>query len=991
MKSLLAACAAPAICAVALAASSAAVAAPQAIVFSIPAGDLKSALDAYVHQTGRQLIYRADLVRGVRSGGAKGKLYPDAAHALVLRGTGFVSRVDSSGAIAIVSAMGNGEPAGSAAQRNGESSVESQPAAGPASTIVVVGTRASLMSAESVKRRSGVMVDGITADNIGQLPDVSISESLIRIPGVTSNDTARGSDQVAIDGLGPDLVSAEYNGRILPTADGVTRRVGLAGLPTEGISAAYAQKSPDPATIEGGVAGILELQTIKPLATNRKGLSIVVRGLYSDVAATIRGTGGVSPFGYRGEVSYTGKLAPNFGVTFSYAHLRQSDAETGVQTDGWRFGTGSRTDLNGDGVPDALPTTAGPFLMSFNTRRDSLIASAQWKPSPAILLTLDGLYDRDHWTSGNRQYFANGLFNGATLGAPTSSTVVDSSVVAFVGTAPQYRGTIARSDVVDHTYEGGLNLLFDNGGPLTASLDASISEAGRDRFTPQANFENAATTAARQVVPFAYDIRDRNNVSFTFSPLAPGNYAIQQASTIFQNSTDRIAAARGDATYHLQDSPFLKSIQLGVKVDRRHHVQQVNRTLYNYASLTVRPPLDAGDLETTSNPFARDPNRFGGASATTFPYYDLDKLMHIGETSPGVQVAPQYGSNYGASSDVLEQSYAGYVQANIDMGRLTGNFGARYILTNETDQGISGTNPSNAVLQRFKNSYRNLLPSLNLKYAFTPTFDVRFAASRTLSRPVFGDLAVGSSTNLAAVDANGFVTINRGNPDLKPFTSDGVNVAAEWYPDRSTSLSFFGYYKLVTNFTSQSTITSSVTLPDGTVVPAFINQTINEPAKKHFRGFELQARRELTFLPGLLSYLGIEGNWNHNITDARDTFTSLVGHTVDVLPINFSRDIFNAQVYYSHRDVDVHVAYRYYSGYSRVVAGGYQFMPGGQIDASGSFALLPGIRVMANVTNLLGETFYRTTVDYRQPNAEGIFQHSGYQGRTFTLGIRASL
>jgi TonB-dependent receptor len=983
MKSRLLAGVAPAMYVVAAVTPTQAIAGPQRQAFSIPAGDLKSALDTYVRQTGRQLIYRADLIRGARSPGVYGSLAADAALAALLKGTGFVARTDKSGAIAIVSAVGNGQRAEAAPQNNRTATADTNPAA---ASIVIVGTRASLQSAEAEKRRSAVMIDGITADNIGQLPDVSISESLIRISGVTSNDTARGSDQVAIDGLGPDLVSTEYNGRILPTADGVTRRVGLAGLPTEGISAAYAQKTPDPATIEGGVAGILELQTVKPLATSRKGLTVVLRGLYSDTAAVVRDTDGIDPFGYRGEVSYTAKLAPNFGVTFSYAHLHQADAETGVQLDGWRLGTGARADLNGDGTSDALPTTAGPFLSSFNTTRNSLIATAQWKPSPAILITLDGLYDRDHWTSGTRRYFANGLFSG---GAPTSSTVTDDAATAFNGTAQQYRGTIQRSNVVDHTYEGGLNLLLDK-GPFTATFDASIAEAGRDRFTPQANFENAAATAAGQVEPFAYDIQDRSNVGFTFAPLSANNYAIQQVNTVAQNSIDRLAAFREDSTYRIANSSFLKSLQFGVRVDRRHHVQQVDNTLYNYATLAARPLLDSTDLETVSNPFARASSRFGGSSATTFPYYDLDTLLQIGENGAGVKVNPQYGSDYGASSDILEWSYAGYAQANIDTGRLTGNVGARYIRTNETDQGLSGTDPSNAVLQKFKNSYHYFLPSLNLKYAITPTLDVRFAASRTLSRPVFGDLAVGSSTNLAAVDSNGFVTINRGNPDLKPFTADGINVAAEWHPNRATSFALFGYYKWVTNFTTQSTITSSVTLPDGTVVPAFINQTVNEPAKKHFRGFEVQARRDLNFLPGALRYLGIQGNWNHNSTDARDTFTSLVGHTIDVLPINFSRDVFNAQLYYSRRDVDVHIAYRYYSGYSRTFSNGYQYMPGGQFDAGMSFALTPRIRFLANMTNILGTSFYRTTADYRHPDSNGILQHYGYQGRDFTLGIRAN-
>ncbi len=103
-----------------------------------------------------------------------------------------------------------------------------------ANVIVVTGIRAALHNAENHKGNADVAIDGLTADDIGALPDISISEWLTRIAGDTANDTARGSDQVAIRGLRPDPASTEYNGRILPTADGVNRRVGLGGLPTEG-------------------------------------------------------------------------------------------------------------------------------------------------------------------------------------------------------------------------------------------------------------------------------------------------------------------------------------------------------------------------------------------------------------------------------------------------------------------------------------------------------------------------------------------------------------------------------------------------------------------------------------------------------------------------------------------------------------------------------------------------------------------------------------
>src|ERR1700730_17913389 len=70
--------------------------------FQIASGNLGEALDAYIHQSGRQLIYRVDDVRGVHSPGVQGEMSADDALAALLSGTGFSIRSDSSGAPAIV-------------------------------------------------------------------------------------------------------------------------------------------------------------------------------------------------------------------------------------------------------------------------------------------------------------------------------------------------------------------------------------------------------------------------------------------------------------------------------------------------------------------------------------------------------------------------------------------------------------------------------------------------------------------------------------------------------------------------------------------------------------------------------------------------------------------------------------------------------------------------------------------------------------------------
>lgn len=872
-----------------------------------------------------------------------------------------------------------------AAAAQGSSPAEASPAV---EEIVVTGTRAALESAERIKQQSAVVVDAITADDIGQLPDVSISESLIRIPGVTSNDTVRGSDQVAIRGLGPDLVSTEYNGRILPTADGVTRRVGLAGLPTEGISTATAQKTPDAATIEGGVAGILQLTSVRPLETRRHGLTLTGRVLYSDTADAISRAKDVSPWGGRAEVTYIGRPTDNLGVAFTYAGVKEYAAENGVQLDGWRLGTAARADLNNDGTPDALPTTAGPFASSFDTERHSIIAMAQWDPMSSVRVTVDGLYDRDHYVQRTRRYFGFGIFDG-TAGAPTSSTVSNAAGSSFAGAIGGYRGTFSQSDIRDHTYEGGLNVAYDNDGRFKAKLDLSYADAGRDRFTPSVNFENDASTAAAQRVSFGYDIRDPSNVNFTFSPLTADDYNIQQANTISQHSSDKILAARADMSY--RTNWLIDSVQWGFRIDHRKHTQVVDNTLYSYANLGARPDLDSSDLEGSTNPLSGASSAFGGPTAVTFPFYDFDKLLRTARTASGVIVNDQFATDVGAGADVREMNYAVYGQANISAGRLTGNLGLRWIHTEQTVRGQSGTSPANVQNLEFAHSYSEFLPSLNLRYELATKLFARFSAYKTISRPVFGDLAVGSAVDLTTAPVSGVVKISRGNPDLQPFTAKGVDLGFEWYPNPATSIAVAGYYKWVDNFTTLATTATTVTLTDGTVLPAFITETVNDPETQTFRGFEVQFRRDFDFLPGIWSALGVQANWNHNVTSAHDSFTSLVGNTVNVLPVNMSHDVVNAQLYYSRGGVDVRAAYRYYTGYSRTVANGYQYQPDGQVDFSAGFNLRENLRLIATATNIFGSHIYRNTADYRYPDSSALLQHYTTQGREITLGLRLQL
>src|SRR3954469_9614910 len=85
--------------------------------------------------------------------------------------------------------------------------------------IVITGQRASIQSAQELKKNSNVIVDSIVADDIGKLPDRSVTEALQRVPGVTvGRYTNNDAEHPAVEGSGVAIrgltqVRAELNGR----------------------------------------------------------------------------------------------------------------------------------------------------------------------------------------------------------------------------------------------------------------------------------------------------------------------------------------------------------------------------------------------------------------------------------------------------------------------------------------------------------------------------------------------------------------------------------------------------------------------------------------------------------------------------------------------------------------------------------------------------------------------------------------------------------
>jgi iron complex outermembrane recepter protein len=171
-------------------------AAAQTRAYTIPAGSLKSALDAYVRQSGRQVVYRADEVRPARSRGARGQLSAEAALADLLAGSGFTTRPDGN-LVAIVK-EGNGSGRGENMSSSGRASRGEGEAdfAGYDQDIVVTAQKK-----EERLKDVPVPVSILEPTALASTQQVQLRDYYVSVPGLNVNPQIVGGQGISIRGI----------------------------------------------------------------------------------------------------------------------------------------------------------------------------------------------------------------------------------------------------------------------------------------------------------------------------------------------------------------------------------------------------------------------------------------------------------------------------------------------------------------------------------------------------------------------------------------------------------------------------------------------------------------------------------------------------------------------------------------------------------------------------------------------------------------------
>jgi len=886
----------------------------QVKTFNVPAQPAQSGIPLFAKQADLQILVPERLALGQTTSAVQGTMPVQDGLRRLLTGTSLTPVTQANGAVILMKASLETPvaalPMAVAMQSDAPAPQPAPVAETEATEVVVKGTRGALMKARDLKRRAPNIIESIVAEDIGKMPDTNLAESIQRIPGVAMTREGGEGRNITLRGFSPDFTRTTLNGMEVPASSdgldsgGVTLNAGRAFdfhvFAAELFNRIDVEKTQKASTEEGGIAGTVDLYSGRPF--DYKGFTLSVNAQDDYNSLTTKNDPRLAFL-----VSDT-FLGGKLGVLFSAAVANRTVHQEGYSSVRWEspYQTGDKwydagTVVKGTpsdycGAADPLNCLWAPRLpradfFGNDQKRVGFTGSVQYKPNENVLITLDAL----HSNLLNDRYSANSMEWLLTHGAPGNYT--GQTPLSFTVGADGTTIEAASFDNVTSWYESRHQKSNSNFNQLVLSGKFRLTDhLTIDAMTGAAS-DHADRTELRFYIrsvphPYAYDYTASGNpyvpvVSFgSYDPNTFSNYvnALTAANQINHDNKDNVTT-KIDATW--RDETW--SIKAGIDYnDRKVTFDQGNG---NFPSFAPAAYLKAF-------PWASDfgDGLRGGATLRTFPVVNFDAIAGSGIVSTNYVIDPSLGWRVG------EETYGGYIELNgeheIAGMRLRENAGVRYVKTNVTSQAVvSGT----AVKQ--KNSYDDYLPSMNLALDIRDDLVARFSAGRSMTRPGL------SSLNIAGPQF-GYTTRtvgNIGNPDLKPYESNDVDVSLEWYLGKEGLLSAGLFNKDIVRSLKTEVVTKMIDPSfwpaiyadpkydpsynaDPAKVPYTFTIPVNDDSGNSVKGFELTYNQGFTFLPGPWKNLGVATNYTH--VSAKDS-------------TGLSPNSYNATVYYDTRTYGV--------------------------------------------------------------------------------------
>lgn len=892
--------------------------------------------------------------------------------------------------------------------------------------VIVTGTlRQTLQNSIDLKRNSTVIADALVGSEIGDLPDLSVAESLERITGVTSDRFKGGASEISVRGLGAYLGSSLMNGREISSgSDG--RDVNFGQFPSELVSGTVVYKSQQASFVEGGVSGIIELKTIRPLDAGERQFN--VKGLfgYSDYENRVDGG---HPYSTRVTGLYTDQFDTGIGeIGISVgAQLRDDTAPEDIFTTSSTFrpcNTIEGVDRSNNcaylqdsgGNPTGASDTyfvSNQYIyraMQTDADRNAMMTNLQWRPNDDWDINLDLQYsNREDLEKRHNMVIADGRRDIAPISiSPTGA------LEAWSGETRLENQSVYRTR--DEKYLGtGLNLAWTREN-LTIIGDIAYSKTKRrqdekdmrirtdkrvyfDMDTVGVTIPNLELTDVSAIendlgIPFDYNNHDMYDDG-------------ARARRRLENVDDEIFAIRLDTELRI-DGGAITSFQSGLRYSNHQRVHDDGMD----TTLSLVNGYDSDAVISTRRDVFPVRNLYTGADTDmkgfTWATWDPAPLFTAltGDPKAGLPTGSTLTPD---DTDVTENSYAIYGQLNFDttlFGKASyGNFGLRGILTKTDSVGVSsalatepGEDPDTIIVYPVgepivnteSNSYWNWLPSANLTIELTDDKLLRFAAYRAIARPDMEAMSAALSfDNSADLEDIGSIVSASGNPYLEPLKSDNLDFSFEWYFDESSVFSTALYYKhLKTGLEPVQEVINLIV--DGELVPVNIGRLGNSDESSHLYGIELSVSHMFTNLPGAWSGLGIQAGYNYADSNFEypdptipDGTNALADFTEPANIPGYSKHSGNVSVFWEGDKTSIRLAYKERSMYFKPFRNDANRYTASQgfLDFSARYRFNKLIAARFQALNILDEPniFYRPTTDS--------FAQADYSGRRLFLGL----
>ncbi|MCC4635136.1 TonB-dependent receptor [Xanthomonas dyei] len=868
--------------------------------------------------------------------------------------------------------------------------------------VQVTGLRRAIEGAISVKRDSTSIVEAISAEDIGRLPDVSIAESLARLPGLAAQRVAGRAQVISVRGLSPDFSTTLLNGReVVSTGD--NRSVEFDQYPSELVSGVTVYKTPDAGLVGQGLSGTVDMQTARPLSYNER--VIAIGGRYQ--RNSLGKAANVDPYGNRFNVSYIDQFADRtIGLTIGYAHTDMPIQENQVGLyEPWQQVNAQR---QRPGVADGVYFSDGikALRRTGNQKRDGVMATLQYRPSNAWTSTLDAFHTKAEQIDTANQFELNlSNYNGGyTPGLDITDVRVNDNNSFIGGTAsgvyPLVRGMYnKREDKIDAF--GWNNEI--TAGAVKIIADLNYSKATRDELNLENNLQRAPMP---QLDTVGVSVAGNG-----FSQLAPGmNYSdpgeLFLTNTIYGSGygkvprvEDVLKGARLQASFPMPEAlSWFSDLDVGVNYANREKQKtqpEGNITLGPQGEATV-----AADLQYA-------PVNLGFAGLGSLPAWNVPAAV-----SRYMLFNPSDDASFLVSKawTVEEKITTAWLRANIDTEwgevGVRGNIGVQLQSADQSSQANywDASQPPGSEVRPIDDGkkYRDWLPSLNLAFQFPYEQTLRFAMAKQVARPrvdqLRASLEFGVDTSTGRPGASG------GNPMLDPWRANAIDLSYEkYFAERAYVAAAFFYKDLKSYIYTQSrdnydfsALVAGYVPPPGSA-PVLTTGTFSAPFNGKggtLRGVELTASLPLDLLFAPLEGFGIQASATFNDSDVKirdPESASSVGDGEISLP-GLSERVYNLTAYYEHKGFEARVSQRRRSDFIGEIGNfngnrTLRYVVGENItDAQISYnfaegSTLAGLTLLLQASNLSNSP-YRTYAETKDRPLEYI-----EWGRTFVLGV----